>query len=540
MPLQEKRIANVHFKQSDLQQLTPEYLQKLSAERLAVLCSLLRKDLISARDALNQNPSNSSRPPSTRPSWERDTAKEKELSHEIQQATDAQEQREAEVGSLQSSKDNEQCADCKNQEPKSQNEEPIRKPGKQKGAQGFGRIQKLMVTDIITHKPKCCLGCGQPFEKTAQFLPTGGHCSIDIIPPQNGKIGLQGSYTKHIYGKIACTCGYVTQSTPNRAEKEAGWSVELGEWKLIGPMLLAFLVFAKLRLHLTIRKTRELLDVWFGISLSEGCIGTALLEAGRAVSYLEPQIIAALRAADLLHIDETSWREHKVNRWLWVAVSDQVVYFTVGSRSLETAQRILGDYAGKIMTDGYTVYRRFNNRLRCWAHLERKGKALHESWDKEAATFGKYVMETFKELRESIKRMRELQPEDRKTEMMVNDKTRLNFLYKCMEQQSAKNEKILEFAKEIINDHQVIFRILKEPELPLTNNTAERTIRPMVILRKISYGSKTEEGSRALSLLASVVATLHLQQRAVWSLLCKLFTARRAARPPPSLFHRFT
>ena len=45
---------------------------------------------------------------------------------------------------------------------------------------------------------------------------------------------------------------------------------------------------------------------------------------------------------------------------------------------------------------------------------------------------------------------------------------------------------------------------LKEPELPLTNNRAEQAIRPLVILRKISYGSKIDEGSRAITLLASV------------------------------------
>lgn len=529
----------MHFKQSDLQQLIPEYLRQLPPERLVTLCDLLRQDLISAQDALNQNPSNSSRPPSTRPPWERDTEKEKELSRENEQRNEAQEQRDGTGGSIQSSKCDEECNNPQSKGQQSPNQETKRKPGKQKGAPGCGRTQKLTVTEVVTHKPECCLGCGQAFGKTAEFQPTGGHCSIDISLPIQGLIGLRGTYTKHIYGKVTCTCGYETQSAPNRTEKEVGWSVQMGEWKLIGPMLLAFLVFAKLRLHLTIRKTRELLDVWFGISLSEGCIGTALLEAGRAVSYLEPQIIAALRDAELIYIDETSWKEHKISRWLWVAVSNEVVYFTVGARSLETAQRILGDYSGKIMTDGYTVYRSFKNRLRCWSHLDRKGKALQESWDTDAATFGKYVLDTFKALRKSVERMRKMQPKDRKAEQAMNDKIRSEFLYQCLKQRSAKYEKVVEFAGEILSDNIAIFRVLDEPELPLTNNTAEQAIRPLVILRKISYGSKTEEGSRATALLASVVGTLYKQQRLAWNFLCKLFSARRAARAPPSLF-RYT
>lgn len=540
----------MHFKQADLQQLTPEYLEKLPLERVVVLCDLLRQDLISARDALNQNPSNSSRPSSTRPPWERDKEKEKELSEEIAQTNAAQEQKEAAIESPQSSNSGDQPDNRQNEEqpppnqeqpPPNQEQPPPnegkkRKPGKQVGAPGYGRTQKLKVTETVEHKPECCSGCGRSFEKTDEFQPTGGHCTIDIRPPSLGEVGLRGSYTKHIYGKVTCTCGYETKSAPSRTEKEAGWSVEMGEWKLIGPMLLAFLVFSKLRLHLTIRKTRELLDVWFGISLSEGCIGTALLEAGRAVSYLEPEMIAALRASGLIYIDETSWKEHKVSRWLWVAVSNEVVYFTVGSRSLETAQRILGDYSGDLMTDGYMAYRSFKNRLRCWPHLHRKGKALQESWDQDAATFGKYAVDTFKALRKSVERMRKMEPEDRKAEQTANDKIRTEFLYKCLKQRDAKHEKMAEFAGEVLNDHTTIFRVLNEPELPLTNNTAERALRPLVILRKISYGSKTEEGSRATSLLASVVGTLYIQQRLAWKFLCRLFEARRAARAPPSLF----
>lgn len=131
----------MHFKQFDLQQLTPEYLHKLSAERLAILCDLLRQDLISARDALNQNPSNSSRPPSTRAPWERSSEKEKEVSAEIQKTSDAQEQQEAASGSAQSTTGGKRCENHQSQKQPAY-QEPKRKPGKQKGAPGYGRTQQ--------------------------------------------------------------------------------------------------------------------------------------------------------------------------------------------------------------------------------------------------------------------------------------------------------------------------------------------------------------------------------------------------------------
>jgi transposase len=50
-----------------------------------------------------------------------------------------------------------------------------------------------------------------------------------------------------------------------------------------------------------------------------------------------------------------------------------------------------------------------------------------------------------------------------------------------------------------------IFQVLAHPELPLTNNEGERALRHWVIARKLSFGTRTAEGSRAYGLLASVI-----------------------------------
>src|SRR3990172_5828430 len=61
----------MNFDKPDLQQLTSEYLDKLSKERVIELFQLLRKDLETAQERLNQNPTNSSRPSSTKNPWDR-------------------------------------------------------------------------------------------------------------------------------------------------------------------------------------------------------------------------------------------------------------------------------------------------------------------------------------------------------------------------------------------------------------------------------------------------------------------------------------
>jgi IS1 family transposase len=522
----------MHFDRSDLQQLTPDYISKLPPERVAILCEQLRQDLIHARDRLNQNPSNSSRPPSTRAPWERQSD---------EKIDDPDDKPQSGTSGKQSIEPTQEDATVtgESNHPQQQTQETAsqkRKPGRQPGSQGFGRTQKLIVTHEVVHKPSCCKGCSKSFESEVKFHATCGYYSIDLVlPEESGIIGISGTYTKHIFGKIACCCGYETEAMPYHAEQEGCWSVEMGEWRLIGPMLASFIVFAKLRLHLTISKTRELLRYWLGISLSKGSINKVLLEAGRATSCLQPELIAALRTSGLLHIDETSWKEHKITRWLWVAVGDQVVYFTVGARSLEVAQSIIGDFSGVLMTDGYLTYRSLANRIRCWAHLDRKAKALAESYDKSASLFGLRMVRALQSMQDSIYKMREMSQEHRKEEATLADKTRIEVLAECIKQVDARNEKARAFAGEILNDIQAIFRILKEPDLPLTNNRAEQAIRPLVILRKISYGSKTDEGSRALTLLASVTTTVFIRGQHVWNFLADLINKRRTGHLPPSL-----
>ena len=55
--------------------------------------------------------------------------------------------------------------------------------------------------------------------------------------------------------------------------------------------------------------------------------------------------------------------------------------------------------------------------------------------------------------------------------------------------------------------------VLARPACPLTNNEAERALRHWVILRRISFGTRTEQGSRALALFASIIGTCRLRDQ---------------------------
>ncbi|MFI3194679.1 MAG: transposase, partial [Methylococcaceae bacterium] len=100
-----------------------------------------------------------------------------------------------------------------------------------------------------------------------------------------------------------------------------------------------------------------------------------------------------LLASDLLHIDETAWKEAGKLVWLWAFVSTYTVVYQIGKRHRLVVQHLLGNlFNDFIMTDGFSVYRIFPKRLRCWAHLIRKARALHQSLDLGDQDFGSNLL----------------------------------------------------------------------------------------------------------------------------------------------------
>jgi hypothetical protein len=90
-------------------------------------------------------------------------------------------------------------------------------------------------------------------------------------------------------------------------------------------------------------------------------------------------------------------------------------------------------------------------------------------------------------------------------------------------------------AVEFLNDWEAIFRVLAHPHLPLTNNEAERALRHGVILRRITYGTRTPQGSRAFALLASIIDTCRKRQASPWRYLAEVIDRGRRGYPLPSL-----
>jgi len=519
----------------DLAQMDDEYLDSLNPVELRSVSGRLRNDLVEALDRLKQNPSNSSRPPSSREPW---ITAELEGEEEDEDDTRLSEEDASEGDKNGQSPSTEEAPEDTQETPNGEEahsgSNARRKPGRQVGAQGHGRTQTLPVTGEIIHRAEACTACERELGEEDRFLAHTGYYVIDIEVGEQAQPGLRVSHTKHLYGDTICACGHATRTLPHRCEKEPDWDVELTEWRLVGPMLAALIICLAKRMRLSRSRIRELLKDWLHLHLSVGTLNQCLHEGGRAAAPVEEQIIEEVHQSGLLNVDETSWKERAKALWLWVFVTATSVLFRIGSRSRENVEAVLGRaFSGWLMSDGYRVYRYYLKRLRCWDHLKRKAQGLCESLSQEANRFGKEAREVLKTLRTAVYEARAAPGQESLLEHY--EKLLANFKATCEVFAHSPHEKTRALAREFLNDWEAIFRVLAHPELPLTNNEAERALRHWVIARRISYGTRTPQGSRAFAVLASVIETCRKRDVSPWPYLAQVIAARRKGLAVPPL-----
>lgn len=105
----------------------------------------------------------------------------------------------------------------------------------------------------------------------------------------------------------------------------------------------------------------------------------------------------------------------------------------------------------------------------------------------------------------------------------------------CHLAKTVKHKKLKALASEILNVGRAVVAAVNNPDLPLTNNEAERALRHAVIARRISYGTRTHEGSIAYSCLLSVIETCRLRQVNPWAYISSVIKLARKGLSPPLL-----
>ena len=402
-----------------------------------------------------------------------------------------------------------------------------RKPGKQPGAKGFGRSQPLKAEIIIPHYPHQCSACNQDLteSESQRYM---GYYVLELEPELCGfRIVTQ----LHHYYQSTCSCGHCTQAQPGTGyiSKVEGRSKDLilTEYVLVGPVLATFIASMSVRYRMSRTKIQEFLKDWTNTELSIGTIDRCIRETGIACVPVVEELVEQLQKADILHLDETHWYESGKLHWLWVAVSTKTAVFHIGSRRKEELSYLVTSaFIGWLISDGYAAYRSYPKRQRCLAHLIRKAIAITGAINQKAAQIGQWILD---DVRKLIATIADGSEDNRLLRKLLAGLKRV-----CHLGQKADHTKLQALAKEILNDWEAVVAFVKNPELPPTNNEAERALRHAVIARHIGFGTRTPEGSLAYSSLLSVIETCRLRAINPWPYIAEVLAlARQGIGPPP-------
>jgi hypothetical protein len=303
--------------------------------------------------------------------------------------------------------------------------------------------------------------------------------------------------------------------------------LKLTEYVLVGSNLASFIASLGVRYRLSRVKIREFLSDWLGAWLSVGTIDRCIREVGIACEPVVEELLAQLQQASILHIDETPWYQKGKLYWLWVAIESKTAVFRIAPRTKEEFQYLVREtFVGWLITDGYGAYRHRKRRQRCLAHLIRKAIGIAESINSRTARIGILILEDLRDFIRGISQG--------KTQSEL-EKIIRSLQGVCHLGKKVKHKKLKALAREILNDWDAVVAAVNNPDLPLTNNEAERALRHAVIARRISYGTRTTEGSIAYSSLLSVIETCRLRQVNPWQYISSVIKSARKGLSPPLL-----
>lgn len=261
----------------------------------------------------------------------------------------------------------------------------------------------------------------------------------------------------------------------------------------------------------------------------------------------------ALEKDSIVNCDETWCKVRKYDHYrkcyIWVLVNkaEQIVIFFYedGSRGRDVLTNFIGDAELKsVMTDGYNAYVFIGDELStvqkspnlkkaihqvCMAHWKAKlDKALEQAGDIRALPFLRGVDFYYK--RERQYDSEGLTPEERgKRRQDLDSKEMLITLRQYLKIELDKDpSETTPYLREALNyldkfwDN--IFAFLKDGDLPIDNNLAERAIRPLTTQRNTMLHFGSDEGAEMAATYHSIISTVKMQGRSAWEYLGKFFT----------------
>ena len=371
-----------------------------------------------------------------------------------------------------------------------------RKPAPPKGPRkprphGFARA-RMTPTRQVEHVVEHCPDCG------TQLSGGWTHRTREVIElPQ-----VPAEVTEHVHVARICPGCRRRCLPPTQLD-----GVVMGKQRL-GVNLLSLIATLREEGRLPIRSVQWYLDTVHQLRLSVGAIVSAIHRTAQRAQPAVAGIVDRIRASPVVHADETGWRQSGANGYVWTFSTPTERYFLRRGRGKAVVDEALSDaFSGVLVSDFYAAYHHYDGpKQRCWAHLLRDIHDLRTLYpdDTPLAKWADAVLELYRR----AKACTHPQAKRRRTAQLALERRLLALCQPFLDDPSATQAKLCRRIERHIKE---LFVFVAEPAVPSDNNAAERSLRHLVISRKISGGTRSELGTDSKMTLASLFGTWRVQ-----------------------------
>ena len=253
-------------------------------------------------------------------------------------------------------------------------------------------------------------------------------------------------------------------------------------------------------------------DIATRLGINNGSLFNALHQLAGTLEPVATRLVEDFRQAPVKHADETPWRTDGVNGYAWLfSTRDTSVFRLRETRAATVPEEVFGKQAlpGVLVVDRYAAYNRVPCSIQyCYAHLMRDVEDLEKEFhdDREVVAFTNALIP----LLAKAMKLRAEATDPRKHRRRA---LRLKEKIVAICAKSARHAGIQQIQGIFREKAERLYHWAESPNIPADNNFAERDLRGLVIARKISFGSQSEQGRRTREVLMTILHTLKKRGR---------------------------
>ncbi len=282
-----------------------------------------------------------------------------------------------------------------------------------------------------------------------------------------------------------------------------------------GAQLRSFVLMAYYELRIPQQKIVDLLTAQ-GIVISEGTVSSMLTKQASDAFESEYKAIikGGLTSSEHQHIDHTGIRQKGISHQVAVlCTSAYAAFFINRYRNKETVGDLLKDLLGGTLRDyikvlvsdnaGEFMAQALLHQL-CWVHEIRHYKKLKGAYFKSFLREKEAFLDRLYAYYDRLRQWRK-DPSEAEARGLEAEFDSL-FSGEGITFEALRDRIALTRGRK-----EALLLCLTDARIPLENNEAERSLREIVVKRKISYGTRSEAGSKAWSVMLTLVETARKQ-----------------------------